>query len=162
MVDDGTGPDAVAGDGVYSGTIDGQANDTLVAFYVQAIDASPSAASSRFPQNVEGHVRFGDSQPFGAYGSYRFWLPNASYNQWLANPKLSNEGNPGTFVYGNSRVIYNATDRYGGSPFHAPLLDKPDGTNCDYYIELPSDDTFLNSTAFTLQMPGNFGRDDAD
>jgi len=162
MVDDGTAGDAVPHDGIYAGTIPGQANDALIAFYVQATDGFSTGATLRFPADAPTHeclVHFGDAQPFGAYGTYRFWLTRASYNQWLGNPKLSNEGNPGTFVYGNFRVIYNATDRFGGSPFHADLLDTPDGTNCDYYVEVPSDDRFLDATSFTLQTPGNFGRD---
>ncbi len=111
MVDNGTAGDTVARDGVYSGTIPGQANDALVAFYVQATDGFSPAATTRFPTDAPAHeclVHFGDSQPFGAY---------------------------------------------------ADLLDTPDGTNCDYYIEVPSDDKFLNTTSFTLQTPGNFGRD---
>src|SRR6185295_19091165 len=36
MLDDGTGGDAVAGDGLYSATIPGQPANTLVAFRIQA------------------------------------------------------------------------------------------------------------------------------
>ena len=43
MVDNGTGPDAVAGDGIFSGTIPGQAVNTVVAFYVQATDGHATA-----------------------------------------------------------------------------------------------------------------------
>ena len=146
---------------MYAATIPGQASDAIVAFYVQATDGFTPAAVGRFPRNAptdECLVHYGDAQPFGAYGTYRFWLTRASYIQWVTSPVLSNLGNPGTFVYGNSRVIYNATERFGGSPFHAPLLDTPDGTNCDYYVSVPGDDTFLNANSFTLQTPGNFGR----
>ncbi|HTD65517.1 MAG TPA: lamin tail domain-containing protein [Candidatus Limnocylindria bacterium] len=165
MVDNGTGADAVAGDGIYSGTIPGQPINTLVAFYVQATDQASSALTTRFPKAApakECLVRFGEAQPATTYNTYRFWITQESYNNWVTFEKLSNEANPGTFVYGNSRVIYNAGNRFGGSPFHQDLLDTPLGTNCDYYVTLPTDDRLMGADSMTLQTPGNFGRDQTE
>ncbi len=47
MKDDGTGGDAVAGDGVFSATIPGQAANQIVAFYISATDSL--GAATRFP-----------------------------------------------------------------------------------------------------------------
>ena len=58
MVDNGTGGDAVAGDGLYSATIPGQSSGALVAFHVQAtdgfsprrnVDVPNSGAGARMP-----------------------------------------------------------------------------------------------------------------
>ena len=50
MLDDGTGGDAIAGDGVYSATIPGQNVGTLVAFLVQAADGAAPPNSATFPE----------------------------------------------------------------------------------------------------------------
>ena len=60
MLDDGTGGDAVAGDGLFSATIPGQPNGTLVAFHVQATDTFSPAATSTFP------IRCADARMPGA------------------------------------------------------------------------------------------------
>lgn len=176
MNDDGTGADAVPRDGLYAGTIPGQALNALVAFHITASDAylPGPIASSRFPlpvlntygdrsipllTNSECLVRFGEAQPNSTYGTYRFWLTQASFNRWTVREKLSNEANEGTFVYGNFRVMYNAGAYYATSPFHSDGLSTPTGDNTDYQFVLPEDEIFLNTTEMRLQMPGNFGRD---
>ncbi len=162
MGDAGAGGDAVAGDGVYSAIIPGQPNNTLVAFYLQATDGFSPAATARFPNDAPAReclVHFGGAHPPSGYGTYRFWLTQASIDAWTTREKLSNEDFPGTFVYGNFRVIYNAGSHFAASPFHADQFDSPIGTNCDYQIDLPPDDTLLNANAMRLQMPGNAGRD---
>src|SRR5207245_248857 len=73
MRDDATGGDAVAGDGLYSGTIPGQPSGALVAFYLQATDGFAPSASSSFPSDAplrECLVRFGEPQPAGSFGTY--------------------------------------------------------------------------------------------
>ena len=47
MKDDGTGGDAIAGDGVFSATIPGQAANQIAAFYISATDSR--GATTRFP-----------------------------------------------------------------------------------------------------------------
>ena len=50
MTDDGTGGDAVAGDGVFSATIPGQASGTMVAFYLQATDQATPRRHQPLPE----------------------------------------------------------------------------------------------------------------
>ena len=45
MVDNGTGGDAIAGDGLYSATIPGQTNGTMIAFFIQAADSFSPVSS---------------------------------------------------------------------------------------------------------------------
>ena len=52
MKDDGTGGDAMAGDGVFSATIPGQAANQLVAFYISATDSN--SAVTRLPGFAHG------------------------------------------------------------------------------------------------------------
>ena len=47
MRDDGTGGDAIAGDGLFSATIPGQSANTIAAFYIAATDRK--GAATRFP-----------------------------------------------------------------------------------------------------------------
>ncbi len=162
MVDNGTGGDAIPKDGVYAATIPGQPKGTLVAFYVQATDQYSPAATTRFPNDAptrECLVNFGSEQPLATYGTYRFWLTQASLNNWLAQEKFSNDIFAGTFVYGNFRTIYNAGSHYAGSPAHTKLYDSPIGTNCDYQILLPSDDRLMDADSIRVQQPGLWGKD---
>ncbi|PYI84279.1 MAG: hypothetical protein DME26_13540 [Verrucomicrobia bacterium] len=70
LVDNGTGGDAVAGDGIYSATIPGQTSGTLVAFYVQVTDNGSPPAMGLFPEGAPARgclVRFGDPEPVSSF-----------------------------------------------------------------------------------------------
>jgi len=172
MVDDGTGGDAVAGDGVYSATIPGQASNTLAAFYIEALDSAN--ATNTFPQNVfppdgltrcfpndsparECLVRWGDIQMYGAFATYHLWITTATSNRWYSRDNLNNALLDATFVYNNQRVVYNAGVMYSGSPFHrGQMTTGPMGNNrCDYILVVPPDDLVLGETDFVLNLPGN-------
>ncbi len=160
MVDDGTGGDAVAGDGVYSAVLPGQGANTLVAFHVSATDAAVPGATGTFPHDApahEGLVRFGETVPAGSFPSYRIWMTQASFNAWDTRNNLNNTLNDVTLVFGNHRVIYNAGAAYAGSPYIGPSFTTPTGNRCGYTIELPSDDPFLGDTALVLDWPGGHG-----
>ncbi|PYJ03203.1 MAG: hypothetical protein DME25_12935, partial [Verrucomicrobia bacterium] len=162
MVDDGTGGDALAGDGVFTGLIPGQAPGTLVAFHLEALDGFVPGASTQFPSDApqrECLVRVGEIQPPGAFGAYRLWLTTATVATWAGREKLSNENLDGTFVYGDHRVIYNAGAHYSGSPYTTPGYTSPVGALCGYDIIFPADDPFLGSTHMVLDWPV---RDDTD
>ena len=167
LLDDGTGGDAVAGDGIYSGTIPGQAAGKLVAFQVVAVD--PLGATNIFPLQIPSYpayqtweclVRFGEPTPASAFGVYRQWLPAALVSEWASRPALSNEKLYGTFVYGNFRVVYNHQTRYNGSPYHQGLGSPETGLN-HFTIGLPDDDVILGTPNFNkIHSPGNGPYDD--
>ncbi|MGC8743825.1 MAG: lamin tail domain-containing protein [Verrucomicrobiia bacterium] len=165
MVDDGTGGDLVAGDGIYTALIPGQSAGTTVAFYVSAIDNY--GAASRFPEILDDNgpvrecvVRFGEPNPPSAFGAYHLWLTQSNRTRWINLPVLSNENIDGTLVY-NNRIIYNMDARYAGSPYHQ-AFDAPDGNNaCHYYWSMPKDDKLLGHTSFNkIHWIGNDIQDD--
>lgn len=162
MLDDGTGGDAVAGDGLYSGTIPGQAVNTLVAFQVQATDGFLPNSTSTFPDDAptrECLVRFGESVPTGNFPSYRIWMTQATFNTWDARNNLNNTLNDVTFVMGNHRVIYNAGGVYAGSPYIAPGFTTPTGNRCGYAIDFPADEPVLGDNGLNLDWPGGHGNE---
>ena len=165
MVDDGTGGDALAGDGVYSATIPGQLAANLAAFYVSATDLLGGA--TRFPARANNFapvpecvVLFGDGNPAGSFGVYHLWLTQTNVARWSTLGDLSNECMDCTMVNGN-RVIYNASARFAGSPYHQNF-DSPAGNLCHYKWIFPADDKFLGATDFNkIHQPGNSPGDDA-
>jgi len=156
MTDDGQNGDAVAGDGIFSAQIPGQPSGTLVAFHVQAADASTPPATTLFPSDAptrECLVRVGDPPLANAFGTYRVWMTQGTHTTWSTREKLSNEDLDVTFVYGRHRVIYNAGGHYSGSPYTSPGYDSPTGVLCGYNITTPSDDLCLGVTDFVLDFP---------
>lgn len=163
MVDDGTSGDAVAGDGIFSATIPGQPAGKLAAFYLRAMDKYSPPATTLFPDNApvrECLVRFGDPQPTSSFGTYRLWLTQKTVDTWTHREVLSHEPLDGTFVYANTRVIYNMTGRYSGSPWHQSY-SSPMGSPCQYTFQMPEDDQVLGTTSFNkIHSPGNNPGDD--
>ena len=168
MVDDGTGGDAVASDGVFSATIPAPPAATpLVAFQVTATDSQ--GASQLFPLQVPGNyslpfeclVRFGDPILTSSFGTYRQWYTAASVNMWINRPALSNEKIYGTFVYGNVRVIYNISAKYSSSPYHQGQHSSPVTGSVHYTIDLPVDDQCLGTANWNkVHAPGNSAFDE--
>jgi len=157
MTDNGSGGDAVAGDGIYTATVSGLGVGGMIAFHVTATDTP--AASSTFPANVvlppaaptrECLVRWGETTPFGTFGVYRIWMTQTNVNQWQVRDSLSNEAQDGTFVYGSWRAIYNAGARYRGSPFIRPNYNNPLGGNTAYVWTLPEDDLVMGADELNL------------
>ncbi len=165
MKDDGTGGDAVPGDGIFSATIPGQAANQIVAFYISAADGL--GATTRFPALLadnspvrEGIVMFGDGNPGGSFGVYHLWVTQTNATRWANLGNLRNDGNDCTMVNGN-RVIYNAQARFAGSPYHQDF-DTPSGSLCHYKWIFNDDDKFLGATSFNkIHQPGNGPGDDA-
>jgi hypothetical protein len=162
MKDDGTGGDALAGDGIFSATIPGAYG--IAAFFLSATDAR--GATTRFPQLVNDRapvreciVNFGEENPAGSFGVYHLWLTQTNLDLWSSLPNLSNEMIDGTFVQGN-RVIYNMQARYVGSPYHQQYYS-PQYSVCHFKWVFPDDDKFLGATSFNkLHAPGNGAGDD--
>ncbi len=123
MLDDGSGDDLIAGDGIFTSTIPGAAGGTMRAFYITASDGS---AVTRFPTTLDPTaevpnrtclVRVGDSQLTTNFATYRIWLSNDVLNTFTSRPNLSNELLDCTFVYNDTDVFYNVGIRFRGSPF---------------------------------------------
>lgn len=172
MLDDGTGGDAIAGDGIYSGTIPGQAAGNMVAFYVEGRDSQNAIGT--FPQDVfpapgfsrcwpndalarECVVRWGEVQMPGDFATYHLWVSAVNSNRWHHRDTQNNTAMDATFVYNNSRVMYNALPLFSGSPWHRTnAIAGPAGSNrVDYEMNFPDDDPLLGSTDFVLNNPGN-------
>lgn len=165
MVDDGTGGDAIAKDGIFSATIPGQVAKKIAAFFISATDAA--GATNRFPALLNDNspvrecaVLFGDGDPGGSFGVYHLWVTATNSARLTALADLSNEQIDATMVNG-SRVIYNAFARFAGSPFHQNF-DSIAGSLCHYKWSFPEDDKFLGATSFNkIHQPGNGAGDDS-
>ena len=172
MRDDGTGGDAIMGDGIYSATIPGQDDGSMVAFYVEGRDSQnfigtfpqyvfpPAGLTRCWPNDAlarECLVRWGEVQMPGDFGTYHLWVSAVNSNRWHTRDTQNNTSMDGTFIYNNSRVIYNAEPLYSGSPWHRTnATTGPAGTNrVDYEMNFPDDDALLGSTDFVLNNPGN-------
>ncbi|HEX7860891.1 MAG TPA: lamin tail domain-containing protein [Verrucomicrobiae bacterium] len=158
MRDDGTAGDEVASDGIFSARIPAQSAGTVVAFYITASDSA--SVSARFPASTparEGVIRFGDSTPTGNFPVYRIWMTDAVLNEWTSRAKLNNTPMPITYVLGNSRVIYEASGLYAGSPYISPGYSSPQSGRCGYSLSFPSDDRFLGDSDLVLDWPGGHG-----
>ena len=150
------------GAGFYSASIAGQASGALLAFYIEAQDNFSPRATTRFPGDAptrECLVRFADTAVANNFGNYRLWVTQATLDRWIARERLSNHALDSTFVYGNSRVVYNVGVQYAGSPYHAPGYNSPLGNPCDYVLNFADDDMFLGDNDINLIWPGNGGGD---
>ncbi len=162
MHDDGKEGDALAGDGLYTASLPGQAAGVLIAFWVEATDAASPPVHATFPAEPsrgECLVRFGDAVPSGSFGTYRMWMTQRNTDTWTQREVLSNEPLDGTMVYGSVRAIYNAGSRYRGSPWIRPGYDGPTGALCAYVWTLPKDEPLLGSDEFNLDWLEQPGRD---
>ncbi len=152
------------GAGLFSGQIPGQAASTLVAFHIEAIDNAAPRAVTFFPNDAPAReclVRWGEPSASGGFGTYHVWMTQATLDRWSKREHLSNQPLDCTFVYGNSRAVYNIGGEYSGSPWHAPGYDSPIGNVCDYLLTFSEDDPLLGETEATLQWPGNGGGDNS-
>ncbi len=172
MHDNGAGGDDIAGDGIYSATIPGQAAGEMTPFYVEARDGQNAIGT--FPIQVfprpgfdrcwpndapvrECLVRWGEVQMSGDFATYHLWVSAVNSNRWHTRSPMDNTDMDATFVYNNARVFYNALPLFSGSPFHRTnSTTGPAGPmRVDYEMNFPDDDPFLGATDFVLNNPGN-------
>lgn len=153
------------GAGFYSAVLPGQPANTNIAFSIEASDTA--GARTTFPNdapNREAIVPFGQTQRAGSFATYRLYLTRKNIDRWAARDRSSNVGLDATFIYNNSRVIYNAETLWSGSPFHWNGYVHPLGTantrnSANYEVNLPPDDRFLGETDMVLNLPSNLGSD---
>jgi hypothetical protein len=166
MVDDGTGSDALAGDGVYTAAIPAQPAGTVVAFLVQGHDAS--GATTLFPQDLTNNagiprecvVAFGDPIPSGSFSHHHVFITQNWAQQWATGGGVSHETYDGTWVDGGGRIVYNWSGRYAGSPYHQ-YLGSPVSTLGGMHWDMPADDQVLGTATFDKEhVPGNGPLDD--
>ncbi len=146
------------GSGFYSASIPGQAANTGVAFWIDAVDTL--GATAHFPSDApkrECVVRFGEIQPPGTFATYHLWLTQTNINYWTKRPASSNKGVDATFAYNDDRVVYNMETLFSGSPFHWQGYNGPLGNDANYLMLFQGDDLFLGNTDFVLNEPGNAG-----
>jgi hypothetical protein len=173
MLDNGSGGDSMAGDGIYSATVPGQTQGGQVGFYIHAMDAAgavntvpqdvfPEAPYNRvFPtdaHNRECMVRWGETVLPGTFGTYRLWVNATNTARWTnRRPVLNDTPLDATFVYNNSRVIYNVRPAYHSSPWHrGQRMTGPAGAQrIDYSVDFPADDPFLGATEALWTYPGS-------
>jgi regulation of enolase protein 1 (concanavalin A-like superfamily) len=162
MRDDGLSGDAVAGDGLFSATVPGQASGVLIAFYVSATDSAVTPATAVFPPSAPAReclIRTGELRPTGNFPVYRIWMTQATLNTWTSRNRLDNSPLDVTFVLGDQRAIYNAKAIYAGSPYIAPGYCGPTCSRCGYSLEFAGDDVFLGDRALVLDWPGGHGNE---
>ncbi len=123
MVDDGSGDDSVAGDGLFTATIPGTTSGTIRAFFIEAFDGM---AFTRFPSRLDPTaevpertclVRVGEIPVNSRFATYRVWMSNDVVSTFRSRPNLSNELLDCTFVYNDTEIFYNVRIRHRGSPF---------------------------------------------
>jgi hypothetical protein len=144
MNDSGTGGDALAGDGIWSGTIGAKNDGAITQFYVLA--TSSNGQTQDLPRNATGVAAANgsvlrvparpamyivdNSPPPAAAGilTERYILSlfdRASLNTATGfsstrdwdYPRMSNFGHNATMIYNESDVVYNCEMRKGGSPW---------------------------------------------
>ena len=151
MNDSGTGGDLLAGDGIHTGTIPGQAAASLVAFTVSATDSA--AANAVFPPAGECLVRVGDTLPTGAFGAYSMWISSAALTAWNARIPKSNENFPLTFLHNTNRVFY-ASGAHLAQNFENSNHQNPFSTTLSgYQIDLPPGEPLFGEKDVTLDWP---------
>jgi len=149
MVDDGSGADEIAADGIYAAVIQGTNAGTMRAFYIEASDGS---ASTRFPTKLEPSadapdrtclVRAGDTMLNTRLATYRIWMSNDVISAFRSRSNLSNELMDCTFVYNETEVFYNCGLRMRGSPFIRPGAGRdPSRDRVGLRIEFPPEQRF--------------------
>ncbi len=167
MVDDGTGGDAVAGDGVYSASIPGRPAGGVVAFLVQAQDAV--GTTTLFPADLKDNagvprecvVGFGDPIPAeSSFSHHHVFITQNWANRWAQWGGVSHEFDDGTWVDGGGRIVYDWQGRYAGSPYHQ-YTGSPVTTVGGMHWLAPDDDMILGVTSLNKQhVPGNGPLDD--
>jgi hypothetical protein len=156
MMDDGSGNDLVAGDGIFTGRIPGASSGTMRAFYISAFDG---LALTRFPTLLQPSadvpertclVRVGDSLVNTRFATYRIWLSDDVISTFRSRPNLSNELMDCTFVYNNTEVFYNAGIRFRGSPWIRSGSNRDPRSRYAYRIDFNPDRKFKDREEINL------------
>ena len=155
MVDDGTGDDLIAGDGIWTGTIPGAPAGTMRSFRLGAISGSvvsefPTTDSTAVVSRRNCLVRVGDTQLNTRFATYRIWLSNDTINVFRSRSNLSNELTDCTFVYNDTEVFYNVGIRFHSSPWLRGGSGWDPRDRHPFRLEFGSDQKFRYRTEINL------------
>lgn len=116
MNDNGTGPDDVAGDGVFAATIPPRTFGRTVAFYFSALDGR--GAINTWPTDASRPALYRIDNRLGAgFPTYRVILTSQEEASLFNGPHLSNEPHNCTFIFNETDVYHNCGIRFTGSPY---------------------------------------------
>ena len=149
MVDNGTGGDLLAGDGIFTGLIPGQSSGSLLGFTVTATDNS--AASAVFPPTGECLARVGDTLPAGAFGAYTMWITSSTLTAWTNRLLKSNEPFPITLLHNGSRIFYGTGAHF--AQFSDPTGNNPTNALIGYDIDLPPGEPLMGEDGAVFDIP---------
>ena len=137
------------GSGLYSGTIPGQAANTLMAFYVEARDGLN--APGTFPPDAQAQQCLYQVGPNATsnFVMYRILTPGATRQALASRPRMSNHLLPCCFVYDDTEVYYMSSIRFRGSPFIRGEAD-PVYSKRALRLRLPSDQLFHGRSEINL------------
>ena len=154
MMDDGSGGDLLAGDGVYSAQIPGQSAGTLAAFRVKATDSHAIPVNTWFPSEEikkNALVRFGEPTPSGLFATYAIWMSEVNVLDLISRHGRSDHLEDVTFVYEDYRAIYNAGIRFRGNARGVPNIGNYDSSR--YSCSVPKSDRLMGNDEFKIDTP---------
>ncbi len=141
------------GDGIYRGTIPGQASGAKVIFFITATDGNGNGG--RYPVDITERthpllinpavaglndrrylIYRHDDKPVDFLFRYRFYMTDADESFLSSRRLLSNDLIPGSFLFGSSRLHYESSARFSGSPFARG------GWGGSWRVAFPRDDLF--------------------
>jgi hypothetical protein len=154
MLDDGTGGDAVANDGLYTAQLPLYPAGSLVEFYVEARDAA--GLTTKVPINAPEIVSpetgrpltvgflflVEDTPPTSARPIYRLLVSNENWTELTTRDLYSNQLLDATFIYAD-QVYYNVGLRYRGESSR-PSVPK------SYRVNFPSAHPFYGAERLNL------------
>lgn len=156
MVDNGSGDDKIAGDGIYTAAITGGTAGQMRSFYIEASDG---AEITRFPTKLEPSadvpdrtclVRIADTKRASQLANYRIWMSADVISAFQSRADLSNELMDCTFVYNDAEVFYNCGIRLRGSPFLRGSYGWTPTVGRGLRIDFPSDQKFRGRAEINL------------
>ena len=156
LFDDGAHSDGATGDGLYGGTIPGQARGSRVVFYIEAADSL--GARRTFPRTAPGRTLvYQHDSPLTARAAFTYRLvhDDTAWNRLNTRKLHSNELLDATFIFDESTVYYNVGTRYRGSPWNRP------GNPRMYRLKFNKDDRYRRLSKVNISRYGNQQRERA-
>jgi hypothetical protein len=155
LFDDGLHADGLAGDGLFAGTVPGQASDARVVFYVEADDVP--GAQRRFPVDAPDRAPvYEHASPLTARAhTARLVHDDSAWTELRSRYLHSDELLDATFVFNDEIAYYNVGTRYRGSPWNRPPDPKM------YRVKFPADDSFRGRSTVNISRYGSAQTDRA-